>query len=194
MKTKTINLYKFEELTEEQQEKVLDKYRYFNDDTFECYVEDEYSMGEIWESGFLNAQPNYSLNYCQGDGACFECAEFDYDKLLKDWEYKHKNWIINIIKTHYQGYIKLNQYGYYYSHAKTRYFGMSEDFYNTYYYIEGAVNSAIEHIEQLRYELSENLTASLYEQLEWLRSDEQIKDSLIANEYYFNGETLEIEY
>ena len=28
MKTKTINLYQFEELTKEQQEKVLDKYRY----------------------------------------------------------------------------------------------------------------------------------------------------------------------
>ena len=32
MKTKTINLYKFEELTAEQQEKVLDKYRDWNDD------------------------------------------------------------------------------------------------------------------------------------------------------------------
>ena len=91
MKQKTINLYKFEELTEDQQEKVLDKYRYFNDDTFECYVKDEYSMGKIWESGFLNAEPNYSLNYCQGDGACFDCDDFDFDLLLKDWEHKHKN-------------------------------------------------------------------------------------------------------
>lgn len=194
MKTKTINLYKFEELTEEQQAKVLDKYRDFNDDVFESYVNDEYNTLEITESGFNNPTIHYSLGNSQGSGACFDCNDFNFDLLLKDWQHKHKNWILNIIKSYYQGYIKLNQYGYHYSHSKTRYFGMSECFYNTYYYLEGAVNNAIEHIENLRYELSENLTNRLYEQLEWLRSDEQIKDILIANEYYFNGETLEIEY
>ena len=194
MKTKTINLYQFEELTEEQQAKVIEKYRYFNDDIFESYVNDESSMGEIWNSGFLKAKPCYSLGYSQGDGACFDCNDFDYDLLLKDWQHKHRNWIINIIKTHYKGYIKCNQYGYHYSHSKTRYFDLEANFNCFYLHIEKAVNSAINHIEALRLELSENLTARLYEQLEWLRSDEQIAEALIANEYYFNGETLEIEY
>ncbi len=40
MKTKTINLYKFDELTKEAQQKALDKYRYFNvDDYYWSYIE-----------------------------------------------------------------------------------------------------------------------------------------------------------
>ena len=197
MKTKTINLYQFHELTEEQKAKVLDKYRDFNDDTLMQYADDELCMQEIWESGFFDAKPCYDLSYSQGSGACFNCDNFDFDLLLKDWQYKHKNWIINIIKQHCQGYIKLNRYGYHYSHSKTRYFELSEDGTLHYHYcsrINKAIYSAEKYIENLRYELAENLTNRLYEQLEWLRSDERIKEILIANEYYFNGETLEIEY
>lgn len=193
MKQKIINLYKFEELTEEQKIKVLEKYRYFNDDIIDAYANDELCMQQIWESGFIDAKPRYDLSYCQGSGACFDCNDFDIDLLLKDWEHPHKNWIINIIKTHYQCYIKLNSYGYRYSHSKTRYFDLETNFNYFYLHIERAINSAIAHIENLRYELSENLTSRLYDQLEWLRDDEQIADTLIANEYYFNGETLEIE-
>lgn len=197
MKTKTINLYQFHELTDEQQAKVLDKYRDFNDDVFESYVNDECNTLEIVESGFNNPKIHYSLSYSQGDGACFDCNDFDFDLLLKDWQHKHKNWVINIIKSHCQGYIKLNQYGYHYSHSKTRYFELSEDGTLHYHYcsrINEAIYSAEKYIESLRYELAENLTNRLYDQLEWLQSDEQIEESLIANEYYFNEDTLEIEY
>ena len=194
MKTKTINLYQFHELTEEQQAQVLDKYRDFNDDILENYANDECNTLEIFENGFNNPTIHYSLGYCQGDGACFDCNEFDFDLLLKDWQHKHKNWIIDIIKKHYQGYIKKNNYGYHYSHSKTRYFDLEANFNYFYLHIEKAVNSAINHIEALRYELAKNLTNRLYGELEFLRSDDEIADSLIANEYYFNGETLEIEY
>ena len=197
MKTKTINLYKFEELTEEQQAKVLGKYRDWNDDIFESYVNDECNTLEITESGFNNPTIHCSLGYCQGDGACFDCDDFDFDLLLKDWQHKHKNWIVNIIKEHYQGYINKNNYGYHYSHSKTRYFELSSDGVVDWHYCSRtnkAIYLAEKHIENLRYELAESLTNRLYEQLEWLQSDEQITESLIANEYYFNAETLEIEY
>jgi len=193
MKQKTINLYQFEEITEEQQAQVIEKYRDINDDTLVLYADDELCMQEIWESGFIDAKPCYDLIYSQGGGACFNCDEFDFDLLLKDWEHKHKNWIVNIIKEHYQGYIKENRYANFYSHSKTRYFELEANFNYLYLHIERAINSAIAHIENLRYELAESLTNRLYEQLEWFRSDEQIKDTLIANEYYFNGETLKIE-
>lgn len=192
MKTKTINLYQFHELTEEQQAKVIEKYRYFNDDIFKCYVEDEYSMGEIWNSGFVKAKPCYSLGYSQGVGACFDCNDFNFDLLLKDWEHPHKKWLIDIIQDYCECGIFTNQFGYRYSHANTR------DFNICYRYdhkrITKTISQIVEYIENLRYELSENLTNRLYEQLEYLRSDEQIAESLIANEYYFNSETLKIEY
>lgn len=194
MKQKTINLYLFEELSEEQQKQVIENYRDFNDDIFDSYAQDECSTLEIHENGFLNPTIHYSLNYCQGDGACFDCNDFDFDLLLKDWKHKHKKWIVEIIKSHYQGYINKNQFGYHYSHEKTRYFELSEDFMTSYYYIEKAVAEAEKHIENLRYELSKSLTNRLYEQLEYLRDDEQIKETLIANEYLFNEETLRIDY
>lgn len=195
MKTKTINLYQFEELTPEQQEKVIEKYNDINDDSFEfclsSYVED------IKETGFKNPDLYYSLSYSQGDGACFECEQFDFDLLLKDWQHKHKNWIVNIIKQHYEGYIKLNSFGYHYSHSNTRYFILSSDGVmdcRNYPNIEKAIEDVENHIENLRYELSEQLTSDLYNELEYLRSDDAIKETLIANEYYFNAETLEIEW
>lgn len=197
MKTKTINLYKFEELTEEQQEKVLDKYRDFNDDMFESYVSDECNTLEITENGFNNPIIHYDLGYSQGDGACFDCNEFEYDLLLKDWNHPHKQWVINIIKSECETVIHKNQFGYHYSHSKTRnfeiYYGgrLGYDFHSR---IIKAIDSAEKHIENLRYELAESLTDRLYQQLEWLQSDEQIAEVLIDNEYYFNGETLEIEY
>ena len=198
MKTKIINLYKFEELTVEQQAEVLDKYRDFNDDIFESYVDDECNTLEITESGFNNPTIHYSLGYCQGDGACFDCDDFDFDLLLKNWEHKHKNWIINIIKNYCSCEISRNHYATYYYHSKTRFFEINtyavEGNYTDRKHIIKAIQDADNYIENLRYELAENLTNRLYEQLEWLRSDEQIKESLINNEYYFNGETLKIEY
>ena len=193
MKQKTINLYQFNELTDEQKEKVLDKYRDWNDYIFDSYVYDECNTLELHENGFLNPTIHYDLNYCQGDGACFDCDEFDIDLLLKDWQHPHKNWIIDVIKSHYQGHIKTNNFSYHYCHSKTRFFELDTDLAYFYRHLENAIYSAENYIENLRYELSENLTARLYDQLEWLRSDEQIAESLIANEYYFNGETLEIE-
>lgn len=195
MKIKTINLYQFHELTEEQQAKVLEKYRYLNDDIFESYANDEYNTLEIIESGFNNPTIHYSLGYCQGSGACFDCDDFNFDLLLKDWQHPHKNWILNIIKNHCYG--NIHEETRLYTNANSRYFVLSPDGvvdYGYYKNIDTALYSAEQHIEQLRLELSEQLTNRLYEQLEWLRSDEQIAETLIANEYYFNAETLEIEH
>ena len=192
MKTKTINLYKFEELTAEQQEKVLDKYRDWNDDVFESYAEDECNTLEITENGFNNPTIHYDLSCSQGSGACFDCTEFDFDKLLKDWEHPHKKWFINIIQDYCEYGIFTNQFGYHYSHANTRDFNICYRY--DHKHIEKTLCEIVEYIEALRLELSENLTARLYEQLEWLRDDERIKETLISNEYYFNAETLEIEY
>ena len=128
--------------------------------------------------------------------SCFDCNDFDFDLLLKDWQHKHKNWIINIIKNYCECDIRKNQFSYYYSHSNTRDFCInycSPLGYDSHKRIIQAVYLAEKYIEHLRYELSENLTNKLYSLLEWLRDDEQIKETLIINEYYFNDETLEIE-
>lgn len=77
MKTKTINLYQFHELTEEQKAQVIERYRDINDDTFDCMVRDEFITLPLFEAGFLDPEIHYSLSYCQGDGACFDCNDFE---------------------------------------------------------------------------------------------------------------------
>ena len=51
-----------------------------------------------------------------------------------------------------------------------------------------------QHIENIRLEACVNLAEDLRNEIDYLQSDEAIAEILIANEYYFNGETLEIEY
>lgn len=190
MKQKIINLYQFEELTDEQKTKVLDKHRDIevelmnaNDDTY---------TNPIHDAGFLAPDVYCDLSYCQGSGACFDCNEFDFDLLLKSWEHPHKKWIIDIIKAYFRPTIETTTYRY--SHEKSRCFGLFDDLPKNCKHIEEATFLAQVYIEGLRFELSKKLTEQLYNDLEYLRSDEVVKDFLISNDYYFNGETLEIEY
>jgi len=82
MKTKTINLYTFDELPKEAQEMALRKNRDFN-------VEGDWSSDQTEASeellnglGFENVKIMFNGFYSQGDGACFE-ATMDNDGLKK---------------------------------------------------------------------------------------------------------------
>jgi hypothetical protein len=73
MQTKTINIYKFEELNPKIQEKVLNKFR---DSETHPFLEESLSellkeklKSKDWE--FENLKIGYSLSYCQGDGFNF---------------------------------------------------------------------------------------------------------------------------
>jgi len=74
MKTKTINLYNFEELKPEIQEKVISEFRANNDYTFLEEDLKEYLM-ELLEENKISFDDSlklyYSLSNCQGDGVCF---------------------------------------------------------------------------------------------------------------------------
>ena len=50
-----------------------------------------------------------------------------------------------------------------------------------------------EYIENIRLYACDELEENLQADIDYLTSDEAIADALIANECYFNGETLEIE-
>lgn len=74
MKTKTITLYTYDELSEKAKEKALNDYRanndyYFLNDFITEYVKELLEENEILDTRSLEIF--YSLGYCQGDGACF---------------------------------------------------------------------------------------------------------------------------
>lgn len=75
MQTKTYNIYTYDELTTEAQEKARDWYKEGN----EYFWLEEYITEKAEEllknAGFTNLhnpKPFYSLSYCQGDGAMIE--------------------------------------------------------------------------------------------------------------------------
>ena len=194
MKTKTINLYQFEELTEEQQAKVIKKYRYFNDAiTCNLIEHDDIHIEKLKELGFVTPDISYSLSYCQGDGASFTCSELDYDLLLKDYKGKHKNWMLEILKQYCEVRIERSRYCRYY-HERSCNTELYEYTQYNYPRIMNELENIRQHIESIRLEACVNLAEDLQNEIDYLESDEAIAEALIANEYYFNGETLEIEY
>ena len=193
MKTKTINLYKFEELTAEQQEKVLDKYRYWNNDLTCSLIDyDEIHTIKLKEKGFLNPDISYSFSYSQGDGASFTCTQLDYNLLLKDYTGKHKNWFIQILQ--YYGEVQIERICRHYYHeltCRTEYYdGLPFDCPR----IQTELETIVDYIENLREQACLELKHDLQADIDYLESDEAIAEALIVNEYYFNEETLEIEY
>lgn len=194
MKTKTINLYKFEELTTEQQEKVLDKYRDWNDDLTCNLIDYDYiHIEKLKEKGFLNPDISYDLSYSQGDGASFTCTELDYNLLLKDYKGKHKNWLLNILKEYCEVRIERSPYCRYY-HENSCNTELYEYTQYNYPHIIDELENIRQHIEEIRERACLELKHDLQADIDYLESDECIAESFIDNEYYFNGETLEIEY
>ena len=194
MKTKTINLYKFEELTEEQQAKVLDKYRDFNDDMLNHLIEydDDYILS-LKEQGFINPKISYDLSYSQGSGVSFTCTQLDYNLFLKDYKGKHKNWMIKILKQYCEMQIE-REYSCHYVHERSCNTELYVYTQYNYPHIMDELENIRNHIEEIRLEACVNLAEDLQDEIDYLQSDERIAESLIVNEYYFNGETLEIEY
>lgn len=194
MKQKIINLLEFKELNEEQKKQVLDNYRDINVEWMDDLTEqdDGYRL-KVEEAGFLEPTFCYDISCSQGRGASFDCRGFDYNKLLADWDYHHKNWIIAIMEQYGDIEIYRNHYANYYSHSKTRHIdgGLSK---NAGIRIEEAVEVALRHIETKRLELCDEILDMLEKDYEYLTSDEAVAETLEANEYLFNEETLRIDY
>jgi len=83
MQTKTYNVYKYNELTKEAQQKAVDNLRDINvdfEDWHTCVLEDR--VAKLEEYGFYTPKILYSGFSSQGDGACFT-ATLDNGGLLE---------------------------------------------------------------------------------------------------------------
>lgn len=81
MKTKTVKVYSFSELSNNAQEKAINNY-YENEEYFYLSEDLNEELNQI-DSYFYDTKIYYSLNYCQGDGLCI-LGDFDFDKWIKD--------------------------------------------------------------------------------------------------------------
>jgi len=88
MKTKVINLYEYNELTPEAQERAREWFKGLEDYYFLTEDMEQYALTLLEENGFTaidmgTLRPHYSLSCCQGDGAMFE-----FDAMRDGLQYK----------------------------------------------------------------------------------------------------------
>ncbi len=181
MKTLEIKLFTFEELSEKVQAKLIEKHRNINvfddwhDDSINSYQE------ELIEVGFNDAKISYSGFWSQGDGLSFD-AKIDIDKFAETPSEKRVANLINngdidtftICKNHYANH---------YSHVRTRYIDVP--FIQSYKHtnIEAILGVLKERINDKRVELCDKYYRELETEYNRLVSDEEIKATLIENEY-----------
>ena len=176
MRTETIKLYKFEELSEEVQEKVIEKKYDINlhhewwESIYEMYMQDEtgFDIDKIYFSGF----------WSQGDGARNEAYQKDWSRVIK----LIKNGDINI-------YGSFKQSGHYYhskSYSDNLDAEMTNDWYGkNYSNIEDILEDILEEIREYYEDVCNKIYHSLEQGQEHYSSREAIEETIISNDYEF---------
>lgn len=203
VKTKIVELPTFEQLTESEKAKVIENYRDINIDSnwYRFYISDFLSNIAAKNKKYFTITNERFIYFSgfssQGDGLCFDDAEIDYIEFIKDNKTLLPNFFSQIEdhennpdKWKLEINIKKNSYGNHYCHARTR-------------YIE--VETNCEWMPECEWELLEIGLTNAYreycdefykflnEVYDDLIKDSAIKETLIANDYTFNRETLKID-
>lgn len=88
--TRTYNVYKFDELTDEAKQKALETYSDYND--FDGMLDGSVDCIEemLFERGFDDVDVRYDISYSQGSGASFTAGSVDIKKWLAYYKLEHK--------------------------------------------------------------------------------------------------------
>lgn len=179
MKTKTYNVYKFAELTAEQQAKAIENLRDINTDIDWYRFELEDYCEELDDQGFTDADITFSGFWSQGDGASFT-AKVDLDKFLKARRLANKyRKALNAYKSGALD-IKIIKSSHQYEHEYTMTTGYSDD--------NEVMTDELENyiLEEAR-ELARGIYERLRDRYEYLASDEAIIETIEANDYDFTA-------
>jgi len=195
MKTNTIKLYKYKELSKKRQAEVIENYRQWNvdDNEWDLFIIDDFEQ-ELKKLGYNDAKVLYSGFSSQGDGACFT-ASMDLDD-LKVIAKRHKIPVKPITLGDMTGGIKHNWRHFFststdvYVEPNAEYNHKTDEEYTA--EEQKAIDETAEALEKAILKEREVKGNEIYKYLEKvyedLLSDEQVAQSLIANDYYFNDQ------
>jgi len=185
MRQETLEVYKFNELASEVQEKVIEKNRNWNVEYqgWADHLLDDWKC-QLEEIGFEDVEIYYSGFWNQGDGACFETKCFDFEKLVKHLDCKKYRHLLTIVD-YLSGAIEKNSYSNHYSHEKTRYVSIDLNNHRETPLLEKLVNEFEEDLETLRKNLSHQIYKQLTTEYMYLTSDDAVKESIECNEMEF---------
>lgn len=191
MRTVEKEVFEFSELSEQAKEKARAWYREgaFDYDWYDCIFDDAKTIGELFG---LAIEKIYFSGFCsQGDGACFTGS------------YKYRKGAAAAVRAYAPQDTELQKIAAELQKIQARQFYQLEASISSgrsRYCHENSVDIEVTHAES-RYrdigESEENLSDTLrdymrwiYRQLEkeyeWLNSDEQVEESILANGYEFN--------
>ena len=197
--TITKTYLKFDELNKKQQEEVLDNLRFMqveDDNWYECTQEQFHS--DLKTLGFYNIESQFSGFWSQGDGASFS-ADFSkpknkeelkerVEKLLKDSPYFFHTYADKIEDRKDTGlgndFINLNLDGF-----EDWELSISQ---NGRYIHEYTMFCSHSPLQEFSRHLAARYYLELEREYEYLTSDEAIKDTIEANDYEFDSETLKL--
>ena len=185
---RTINVYEFDELPNEVQKKVIDRYR----DSY-VDIEDAMSLEFINYVGYLDFKLSYSLSCCQGDGVSFtgtaegkeevlELANLVYGGKVPRKILRLINWGI-IIDVQF---VRNNSH---YVHKYTVDV-IVEGLIPCHYYIYRAICEFERAIKQWYLNTCSALETFGYNTIDSLRIDDYVRECIIANDLKFteNGD------
>lgn len=190
--TKEFEVYSLDEV----REKALEMNRFINIGDYAWWE----SIFENWEfelaeKGFKNASIKFSGFYSQGDGACFDCDDFDMKKLLelvslsedkKDLISRMINDDSFFLKMYHANSSNL------YCHERTRFLDWGTEIDNPAFYTTSTISKTIDEfvlkLEEERIRLCKEIYSDLYNGYKDLISDEAVEDTLLVNEYEFNAD------
>ena len=210
MRAVNINVYKYDELTNEAKEKVLSEQRNVNvrfNDWFELIIDAWKSSLE--EFAFFAPRIYFSGFYSQGDGACFECDSIYSDRLFEAVRAE-----INTFSKEFQEVFKTQEVALFnfmenyvsftietsihrYCHENTRYIDWdihSDD--EKAKYFEKFIDEIGEWLEEKRKTFSKEIYQQLEEEYEEQTSNDSVIYAVSSNEYEFleDGRLVNFEF
>lgn len=190
-----MKVYKFDELSEYAKERAIEKNREINVEYWEWYDSVYDTFKEKYSDLFEITNIYFRGFWSQGDGAMFEYDGIT-DKLIDEFiaQLKFSPLRKKIVKdlVYFSG--SGEQYGRYSHEHSCKHSINVEHNYQVSWGRYPNIDSLLDDlqimfeafIEERYIELAQELYSMLQSEYEWLTSDEEISETLIANEYEFN--------
>lgn len=184
MQTITVDLFKFDELSDEAKKVAIEWFRgIVNEDMSLLGFTDDCER-QAAEAGFDNAKVRYSLGYSQGDGVSFK-AEIDVKKFLKLANSTLSDKKIEIIASHCEYVCKGNEGRYAFANKSD--IDLWLDSNKSKPNIEALVAKTMTLIEDTYMDLCHEFEKQGYADIDYQNSDESITETIEANEYDFTA-------
>jgi hypothetical protein len=198
MKKIEIEVYSFDELSEEAKQKAIQQvresdypYDYWDDDILDNWKE------KLENLGYPDAEIAYSGFWSQGDGASFTCTNVNVEMFLERQEQTNFKRLLHLIKKEHvevdTATVKRDKYHYYVHYntitANVSLYFTNERVFSTHPRIEEIFEEVENAIQQEIINLSQEIYSELNKEYDSLTTDEAIIGEIKAgeHEFYKNG-------